>query len=678
MKISLIIPVCNSRPSLERLLLAICSYKERPSEIIVVDDGSDESILDLQTQYPVLIYELNNNFGAGYARNYGSKKATGDIFLFVDSDVIPKSNYLNVVRNELENSSSEIGGCGGRYLLPELIGSPIDEFSHYQESLYWDLFYPRAEVNVLYGGLCAFKKEAWFCEHRSYQEHLLFKNMASGEDTFVCQEIRKSYKLIYSAGFEGDHYSDLGKRFFNRSLNQAYSRSMLILTNNIPKVLDEALFTQSVPGVFLGYLLLLLGFFNLYFILGAIIIFIFSYRTLLSHFKIKNYPYVLKYAFLQQAGWLCGLIKAINVRYLGPFKSLLQLGVSGYYFLFKNSFNRMFFFVTNRCNFGCPWCLDNNRPSPNKGALQNEELTLEEITFITKRSGKKIPYIVLTGGEPFLRNDIAEIVLAFYKNTKTRFITINTNGSFPEKTYEQLEKILILCPGLNVNLQLTVSETKDNHDQIRVFKGSYDLLLESKKKIKILQKNYPNLIFTISTQVASEAIERFPKVIEAIKQDFSPDEHFISLIRETPKLITPPSGKAELMETYIFKLFKLYSKKRNLLQSIYNFVILHSIIEMNNIRSNRGKFYKCVAGKKFITLYENGNILPCENRQDLISGNIRNYNYDLSNPNLLKKVNDKYLQQNREKCQCDWGCTVSQNLITDPAFISKAIIKSLF
>jgi radical SAM protein with 4Fe4S-binding SPASM domain len=350
--------------------------------------------------------------------------------------------------------------------------------------------------------------------------------------------------------------------------------------------------------------------------------------------------------------------------------------VGGYFFLLNNKMSKMFFFVTNRCNFSCSWCLDNNRTPNNLGATVETELSVEEITLIAKRSRNIIPYIVLTGGEPFLRQDLYEMVLAFYRYSGTKLVTICTNGSLPDKLHEQLEKILILCPGLNINIQLTVSDSRENHDDIRTFQGSYDLLLMSKNKIKELQVVFPDLIFTIATQVDTELVEGIPNIIRATKAEFSPDEHFILHIRDMPKLVTPASEKTRLLETYTEELNKLYHANRNLIQAVYKIIILQSIIEINNIRLGSGKLYKCPAGMKFFTLYENGNIFPCENRPDLLSGNIRKHNYDLSDSRFLHNLEKMRQQQITEKCQCDWGCAVSQNLVADPVFIIK-ILKRL-
>ena len=72
--------------------------------------------------------------------------------------------------------------------------------------------------------------------------------------------------------------------------------------------------------------------------------------------------------------------------------------------------------VTYRCNARCSMC--NRYKAPSK---QEEEISLETI--------KKLPkmyFTNITGGEPFIRTDLKEVVRELYK--KSDRIVISTNG----------------------------------------------------------------------------------------------------------------------------------------------------------------------------------------------------------------------------------------------------------
>ncbi|MFU8867009.1 glycosyltransferase family 2 protein [Natronococcus sp.] len=90
-EISVIIPTHN-RPV--RLLGAIQSVAEQtvtPTEIIIVNDGSDITYKDTIDRLPTGTFEYNyiecsSSGGAGRARNIGAAAATGDIYMFLDDD----------------------------------------------------------------------------------------------------------------------------------------------------------------------------------------------------------------------------------------------------------------------------------------------------------------------------------------------------------------------------------------------------------------------------------------------------------------------------------------------------------------------------------------------------------------------------------------------------------------
>ena len=74
--------------------------------------------------------------------------------------------------------------------------------------------------------------------------------------------------------------------------------------------------------------------------------------------------------------------------------------------------------VTYRCNARCNMCNRYKKPSK-----PEEELTVETI--------KKLPQMYftnITGGEPFIREDLGDIVRELYK--KSDRIVISTNGFF--------------------------------------------------------------------------------------------------------------------------------------------------------------------------------------------------------------------------------------------------------
>jgi MoaA/NifB/PqqE/SkfB family radical SAM enzyme len=113
--------------------------------------------------------------------------------------------------------------------------------------------------------------------------------------------------------------------------------------------------------------------------------------------------------------------------------------------------------ITYRCNAKCNMCNVWNHPTKT-----GEEVTVEDI--------EKLPpglrFVNITGGEPFIRQDIAEIVEAV--RHKTERIVISTNGFFTEKIVKLCEKY----PDLGI--RISTEGLQKTNDEIRKIPGGFD------------------------------------------------------------------------------------------------------------------------------------------------------------------------------------------------------------
>jgi glycosyltransferase involved in cell wall biosynthesis len=171
-EISIIIPAYNSRGKLINVLkhLSRQTIGFERYEILVVDDGSDDGTGDvlrewLDVQNPA--FELtyfhfgrnhprcmgDDKFRAGIARNIGAKHARGEVFLFLDSDILLSPTYLD----ELLRLHCEYDVVQGRRaeLRPALISDSLnyeqvrlgaDTFYEGGKYGYWDSFYSSAQA----------------------------------------------------------------------------------------------------------------------------------------------------------------------------------------------------------------------------------------------------------------------------------------------------------------------------------------------------------------------------------------------------------------------------------------------------------------------------------------------------------------------------------------------------
>ena len=136
--------------------------------------------------------------------------------------------------------------------------------------------------------------------------------------------------------------------------------------------------------------------------------------------------------------------------------------------------------VTYRCNARCNMCdcfKDPTRPE--------EEITLDDI--------KKLPEMAftnITGGEPFVRQDIPDIVRELYK--KSDRIVISTNGYFTER-------ILNLCKEFpQVGIRISIEGLQETNDKIRGIPDGFNRGYQTLKTL--VEMGHPDVGFGMTVQ----------------------------------------------------------------------------------------------------------------------------------------------------------------------------------
>lgn len=99
MKYSIIIPVYNRPDEVDELLASLAAQTRRDCfEVILVEDGSTVPCKEQADRYATqglpVRYFAKENEGRSIARNYGLERATGDYFIFFDSDCVIPHDYF--------------------------------------------------------------------------------------------------------------------------------------------------------------------------------------------------------------------------------------------------------------------------------------------------------------------------------------------------------------------------------------------------------------------------------------------------------------------------------------------------------------------------------------------------------------------------------------------------------
>jgi MoaA/NifB/PqqE/SkfB family radical SAM enzyme len=118
-----------------------------------------------------------------------------------------------------------------------------------------------------------------------------------------------------------------------------------------------------------------------------------------------------------------------------------------------------------------------------------------------KKLPKTLRDINVSGGEPFLRQDLVDLVKILRGTCPKARIVISTNGFLTELIKEKMRLILKIAPEIGVGI--SIDGIGEMHDKIRGIPGGFNLAIKTVKMLKeeLGMKNL-RLAFTISKENA--------------------------------------------------------------------------------------------------------------------------------------------------------------------------------
>lgn len=168
------------------------------------------------------------------------------------------------------------------------------------------------------------------------------------------------------------------------------------------------------------------------------------------------------------------------------------------------------FWITSRCNLRCEMCLVRDKLKPaNIEDQTNYELTTEEVKSIIDQISFFKPIVYFCGGEPFLRNDIFELI----EHTKKRGLICSTTTNGVLLSPENVERIL---DSKIDNIGISLDGPNKIHDISRGAPGTFEktvkgtrLLVNAKSRRKSALPNIKLhcIISALNVSYLSDVVE---------------------------------------------------------------------------------------------------------------------------------------------------------------------------
>ena len=269
------------------------------------------------------------------------------------------------------------------------------------------------------------------------------------------------------------------------------------------------------------------------------------------------------------------------------------------------------FHITGNCNLQCKHCY---RAEGNIEPLKYDDViaVIEQYKVLLSRYNKlhninRPGHINITGGEPFIRKDIKQILRYLGDNREIFSYGILSNGSFID------ESMMALLKDTKVSfVQLSLDGDRKTHDFLRK-EGDYDRVL---KTAQTLEKN--KIKTYISFTANKENYQFLPKVARECRK------------RKITKLWSDrivPIGTGEEMKKLAITpdILPDYLKTMKKAQGGFLKKLLFPKTQVTMNRALQfmagGNIYSCSAGQSLITVDEFGAIMPCR-RMPIVCGNV--------------------------------------------------------
>ena len=113
--LSVVSPVYNGAKYLEPFLRSVLQQSFPHFELIMVDDGSTDSSIEIIKTYQKKDSRIHligqNHKGAGSARNFGLSRAKGQYIIFLDCDDWFSEDFFKTMIDRIEADQSDIAIC---------------------------------------------------------------------------------------------------------------------------------------------------------------------------------------------------------------------------------------------------------------------------------------------------------------------------------------------------------------------------------------------------------------------------------------------------------------------------------------------------------------------------------------------------------------------------------------
>ncbi len=345
----------------------------------------------------------------------------------------------------------------------------------------------------------------------------------------------------------------------------------------------------------------------------------------------------------------------------------------------------LIYYVTSKCNLRCRHCFYLEELN------QHDDLTLDEVQRVAEKAAP-LDFVRLTGGEPFIRKDLPEVIEAFHKRAGVGRMGLISNATLPDRMVAAVREIFARSPELTLDLGVSIDGLADVHDDLRGRKGLFDTARKAVHELVALQPELPGLMTSLVITISKRNLSTLNELYDEVS-GWGVDRLSVNMVRGR---IAGPDLKDVPFETYCAFAERLeryhQAHQRGLkpaAQRAKNRLTRKAIQEVMNGHHND---IPCLAADAICVLYSDGIVSVCETLdedadEELIQdgkpvnsllGNVRDTNYDLHNILESEAAERARKWIRKTNCSCTHECFLTASILwgglsTVPSLIRETI-----
>lgn len=319
-------------------------------------------------------------------------------------------------------------------------------------------------------------------------------------------------------------------------------------------------------------------------------------------------------------------------------------------------------FINSICNLTCEHCFYWQNLN------QRDDLTFEEFAALSAGLGP-LEILNLSGGEPFIRKEFADICGLFIQGNGVKQIYVPTNGYFTDKTEHQLRQVLTHETLRLFACEISLDGMPEYHNAFRGNPKSFEKAMETYDMLAALQREDPRLRIHCNTVAMSQNMDEIRRLTDYLHERCPAMEHHnLAVIRgdrKNPTLTGPALAQYRTLYQHIAEVWADRETGRF-------GASVEPMLQWAKVRTieAESQVVPCKAGILSGVVYANGDVSVCETHAPL--GNLRQRSFrEIWNSDDARALRTRI---RAKECWCTNEVFLWPSIVFQPAQLGRAFL----